>query len=78
MQYLLDWNVSYANVFEMVYSQYFLHCCFNDGSCLDNGKDVTEGGAKYNRTGLTACGTSNVGDSLMSIKSFALTTKLYH
>jgi formate C-acetyltransferase len=26
------------------------------------------GGAKYNRTGLTACGTANVADSLMAIK----------
>ena len=77
MQYLLDWNVSYANVFEMVYSQYFpciVASTMMEG-CLDNGKDVTEGGAKYNRTGLTACGTSNVGDSLMSIKKLCFDDK---
>lgn len=70
MQYLLDWNVSYANMYEMVYSHYFpciVASSMMEG-CLESGKDVTKGGAKYNRTGLTACGTSNVGDSLMSIK----------
>jgi pyruvate formate-lyase/glycerol dehydratase family glycyl radical enzyme len=70
MQYVLDWTVSYSNLFEMVYSHYFP--CIAASSmmegCLEKGKDVTEGGARYNRTGLTACGTANVGDSLMAIK----------
>jgi len=70
MQYVLDWSVSYINMFEMVYSHYFpciVASSMMEG-CLENGRDVTEGGAKYNRTGLTACGTANVADSLMAIK----------
>jgi pyruvate formate-lyase/glycerol dehydratase family glycyl radical enzyme len=77
MQYILDWNVSYANLFEMVYSQYFpciVASSMMEG-CLDKGRDVTEGGAKYNRTGSTACGTANVGDSLMSIKKLCFDDK---
>jgi len=43
--------------------------------CLESGKDATEGGAKYNRTGLTACGTANAGDSLMAIKKLCFDDK---
>ena len=70
LKYILDWNVSYGNHFELVYSHYFpcvSASCMIDG-CMESGKDVTEGGAKYNRTGITACGTANVADSLMAIK----------
>ena len=77
MQYVLDWTVSYANMFELVYSHYFP--CVSASSmmegCMDSGMDVTEGGAKYNRTGLTACGTANVGDSLMSLKKLCFDDK---
>ena len=75
MEYVLDWSASYANVFELVYSHYFLHraSTMMDG-CL-KGKDVTEGGAKYNRIGMTACGTANVADSLMAIKKLCFDDK---
>ena len=42
---------------------------------MEKGKDVTEGGAKYNRIGMTACGTANVGDSLMTIKKLCFDDK---
>lgn len=77
MKYVLDWTVSYANMFEMVYSQYFpciVASSMTEG-CLEKGRDVTEGGAKYNRTGLTTCGTANVGDSLMTIKKLCFDDK---
>jgi formate C-acetyltransferase len=77
MQYLLDWNVSYANMFEMVYAQNFpcvVASSMMEG-CLEKGKDVLEGGARYNRTGLTACGTANVADSLMAIKKLCFDDK---
>ncbi len=77
MQYVLDWSVSYTNMFEMVYSQYFpciVASSMMEG-CLEKGKDATEGGAKYNRTGLTACGTANVADSLMAIKKLCFDEK---
>lgn len=77
MQYLLDWNMSYANTFEMVYSHYFPCIAASTlmEGCMEKGLDVTEGGAKYNRIGLTAIGTANVGDSLMAIKKLCFDDK---
>jgi formate C-acetyltransferase len=36
--------------------------------CLDNGKDVTEGGARYNFSGVQGIGEANLSDSLFVIK----------
>ncbi|MDR0817975.1 MAG: hypothetical protein LBN43_00155 [Oscillospiraceae bacterium] len=77
MQYLMDWTVSFASMYELAYSQNFpcvVASTMMEG-CMESGKDVTEGGAKYNRTGLTACGTANVGDSLMAIKKLCFDDK---
>jgi formate C-acetyltransferase len=69
MQYIIDWNVSYANTFEMVYSHYFP--CISASAlmegCMEKGRDVTRGGAKFNRIGLPAIGTAYVGASLMAL-----------
>jgi len=77
VKYLLDWNMSYANMFELVYYQYFpciVASAMMEG-CLEKGLDVTEGGAKYNRIGMTACGTANVADSLMAVKQLCFDEK---
>ena len=77
LRHVVGWNVSYGNVFELVYSHYFpcvVASAMMDG-CLESGMDVTEGGAKYNRTGTTACGTANVADSLMAIKKLCFDDK---
>ena len=77
LEYCMNWTVSYTSMYELAYSQYFpcvVASSMMEG-CMESGKDVTEGGAKYNRTGLTACGTSNVGDSLMTIKKLCFDDK---
>ena len=61
------------SMYELAYSLNYALSPWRDGAVL-KADDVTEGGAN-NRTGLTACGTGNVGDSLMAIKSFALTIR---
>ena len=38
------------------------------GDCIEKGKDVTEGGARYNWTGPLGVGIANAGDSLMAVK----------
>ena len=38
------------------------------GGCMESGKDVTEGGAKYNWTGPPTVGIANVGNSAYTIK----------
>jgi formate C-acetyltransferase len=77
MKFALDWTVSYSNLFEMVYSHYFpcIAASAMMEGCMESGRDVTAGGAKYNRTGLTACGTGNVADSLMTIKKLCFDDK---
>lgn len=77
MKYCLDWSVTYANMFELAYATYFpcvLASCMIDG-CMESGTDATEGGAKYNRSGITACGTANVADSFMAIKKLCFDDK---
>lgn len=44
--------------------------------CIRNGKDVTGGGAKYNHTGINACGMANAVDSLAAIKDIVFDNKL--
>ncbi|MFT8312386.1 MAG: formate C-acetyltransferase [Sporolactobacillus sp.] len=36
--------------------------------CIDNGKDITEGGARYNFSGVQGIGEANLADSLFVIK----------
>lgn len=38
------------------------------GGCIESGRDVTSGGAKYNWTGPSGIGIANTGDSLYAIK----------
>jgi formate C-acetyltransferase len=77
MKHCLDWAVTYVSMYELAYSANFpcIAASAMMEGCLESGKDATEGGAKYNRTGLTACGTANVGDSLMAIKKLCFDDK---
>lgn len=43
--------------------------------CIENGRDVKRGGARYNLTGGNAVGTAIVADSLMAIKKFVFDEK---
>jgi formate C-acetyltransferase len=43
--------------------------------CIESGRDVKEGGARYNFTGGNAIGTAIVADSLMAIKRFVFDEK---
>ncbi len=77
MIHCLDWNISYANLFELAYGTFFpcvVASSMMEG-CIESGKDVNHGGAKYNRMGMTATGTANVGDSLMAIKKLCFDDK---
>ena len=77
LKYCLDWGVSQSCLFELAYSHYFPSVAASSMmvGCMESGKDATAGGAKYNRTGLQACGTANVGDSLMAIKKLCFDDK---
>lgn len=44
--------------------------------CIENARDVTLGGARYNFTGPVGVGSATVGDSLAAIKKFVFEEKL--
>ncbi len=44
--------------------------------CLESGKDLTRGGARYNTTGMACIGLADVTDSLMTIKKLVFEKKL--
>ena len=46
-------------------------------NCIENGKDITEGGAKYNFSGVQGIGMPNLSDSLYAIKEYVFEKKLY-
>ncbi|MBP9479360.1 MAG: formate C-acetyltransferase [Sebaldella sp.] len=46
-------------------------------NCLENGLDITEGGAKYNFSGVQGIGMPNLSDSLYAIKKFVFEEKRY-
>ncbi len=69
-EFYVGWHITCANIAEYAY-RYTYPCpvasATTDG-CMESGKDVTFGGAKYNSTGVTCCGIGNVADSLAAIK----------
>jgi len=53
----------------------FLSALFDD--CVKKGKDVSQGGAKYNFSGPQGVGVADVADSLMAIKQMVFREKKY-
>jgi formate C-acetyltransferase len=79
VHYFLDWHITFCNFYELMYSENFpcIAASTMMEGCMESGMDVTYGGAKYNSTGLTTLGISNVADSLMAIKQLCFDTKRY-
>ncbi|CAM3201810.1 formate C-acetyltransferase [Streptobacillus felis] len=46
-------------------------------NCIENAKDITEGGAKYNFSGVQGIGLPNLSDSLMALKTFVFDENKY-
>lgn len=79
MKYCISTLVKWDNIIDMVHEQLFpapLTSLFVD-DCIDLGKDVTSGGARYNFTEPTGVGTANAGDSLFAIKYLVFDEKKY-
>ena len=83
--YTLETVMSMNNLCEYViqtYTPYFTLSISMEG-CMESGKDVTWGGAKYNEYGSTATGLATVADSLSTIqwacfdKKICTTRELY-
>lgn len=78
IEYFARWHVSLINSFEYVASEHMplpLVSATIDG-CMESGKDVLKGGAKYNSTGNAGIGIGNITDSLAAIKYLVYDKKI--
>lgn len=70
VKYFVDMMVSSLNSIELLHARYGQHIYSSmliDG-CMENGRDCTSGGAKYDYAGVQGVGMVDVGDSLTVIK----------
>lgn len=70
VRHFTDWHVTITNLCELVNRDRMplplLSAVMEP--CIERGRDVLAGGAKYNSTGTAGVGTSNVADALAAIK----------
>jgi formate C-acetyltransferase len=78
LEFFLNWHISMVNLYELAYGMFFpcVSVSVAMEGCMESGKDVLDGGAKYNSTGFTALGTGNVADSLIAIKKLVFDEKV--
>ena len=78
MEYFAGWQVSLVNTYEYVASEHMqlpLVSATIDG-CMESGKDVMKGGARYNATGNAAIAIGNIADSLAVVKYMVYDKKM--
>jgi pyruvate formate-lyase/glycerol dehydratase family glycyl radical enzyme len=78
IEYFVNWHVSLVNTWEYVASEHMqlpLLSATVDG-CLESGKDVMNGGAKYNSTGNAGIAIGNITDSLAVVKHMVYDNRL--
>jgi pyruvate formate-lyase/glycerol dehydratase family glycyl radical enzyme len=78
IEYFVNWHISLVNTWEYVASEHMqlpLLSATIDG-CMESGKDVMQGGAKYNSTGNAGIAIGNIADSLAVVKYMIYDKKL--
>ena len=76
--WMFTWIATLNNYTEHEYARLFPfpNLSISTIGCMEQGKDVSEGGAKYNSYGGTATGLATVGDSLTALKYMVFDKKL--
>jgi len=77
-RYAIKWMVTMNNYTEYIAKTTMSHPLLSlsmDG-CMESGRDIVQGGAKYNSFGGTATGLATVADSLSAIKYMCFDKKL--
>ncbi|MBR2831978.1 MAG: hypothetical protein IKE57_03510 [Oscillospiraceae bacterium] len=76
--YMLTWSATLNNYTEHEFPRLypFPNLSISTIGCLESGKDVSEGGAKYNSYGGTATGLATTADSLTALKYMIFDKKL--
>jgi pyruvate formate-lyase/glycerol dehydratase family glycyl radical enzyme len=77
LEYFIRLQVTEDNIIDMVHEQVMPHVLTSVlvPDCIENGKDVTSGGARYNWTGTLGVGLANLVDSLAAIKKVVFEDK---
>ena len=76
--WMFTWIATLNNYCEHEYARLFPfpNLSISTIGCMESGKDVSEGGAKYNSYGGTATGMATVGDSLTALKYMVFDKKI--
>ncbi len=77
IEFFVKWHVTLTNNFEYLAREIIplpVVSATMDG-CMEKGRDVMWGGARYNSTGLAGVGIGNVADSLQMIEHLCFKTK---
>ena len=74
----MAWSATFNNYSEHEYPRMFPfpNLSISTEGCMESGKDVSEGGAKYNSYGGTATGLATTADSLTAIKYMVYDKKI--
>jgi len=77
-KWMLTWSASLNNLTEHEYPRLFPfpNLSISTEGCMESGKDVSEGGAKYNSYGGTATGLATTADSLTALKYIVFDQKI--
>ena len=77
-KWMITWSATLNNYTEHEYPRLFPfpNLSISTTGCMESGKDVSEGGAKYNSYGGTATGLATTADSLTAIKYMIFDKKL--
>ena len=78
LAYFMDWHTTFNNILEYYGNPLvpFPLCSATMDGCMEKGRDMMVGGAKYNSTGGAAIGMGTCIDSLMAIKYACFDKKL--
>ena len=76
--WMMTWSATLNNYTEHEYPRLFPfpNLSISTTGCMESGKDVSEGGAKYNSFGGTATGLATTADSLTALKYMIFDKKL--
>ena len=76
--WMMTWSASLNNLTEHEYPRMypFPNLSISTEGCMESGKDVSEGGAKYNSYGGTATGLATTADSLTALKYIVFDKKI--
>ncbi len=77
-RWMLTWSATLNNVTEHEYPRLYVYpnLSISVEGCMEKGKDVSSGGAKYNSYGGTATGLATTADSLTALKYIVFDKKI--